>query len=192
MYYGLSLGVSDLGTNLYLTQFLFGLVEIPARSMALFFLPYSRRFSQSVFLALGGATCLLMLIVPEGDQHLHSSQPLFKNGIFLVLLSFYRSFSFSWSYVWSIPSYHCPCHHICSLFVLVSLTLSFLSVIYPDSPKVRAAVAMTGKFGITASFAVIYVYTAELFPTVLRYLFIQNTFIQNIHNYSVLYSVCVK
>lgn len=29
--------------------------------------------------------------------------------------------------------------------------------------------AMVGKFGIAASFAVIYVYTAEIFPTVLRY-----------------------
>lgn len=76
VYYGLSLGVSDLGTNLYLTQFLFGLVEIPARSVVLLFLPYSRRLSQSVFLAIGGAACLLMLIVPEGDQHLHCSLPL--------------------------------------------------------------------------------------------------------------------
>ncbi|XP_053468656.1 solute carrier family 22 member 13 isoform X2 [Ictalurus furcatus] len=102
VYYGLSLGVSDLGTNLYLTQFLFGLVEIPARSVVLLFLPYSRRISQSVFLAMGGTACLLMLIVPE------------------------------------------------------------------DRPNVRAAVAMTGKFGITSSFAIIYIYTAELFPTVLR------------------------
>ncbi|KAG7317073.1 hypothetical protein KOW79_019371 [Hemibagrus wyckioides] len=102
VYYGLSLGVSDLGSNLYLTQFLFGLVEIPARSLVLLFLPYSRRLSQSVFLAIGGVACLLMLIVPE------------------------------------------------------------------DSPNIRTAVAMTGKFGITASFAVIYVYAAELFPTVLR------------------------
>ncbi|XP_046691189.1 solute carrier family 22 member 13 isoform X2 [Silurus meridionalis] len=102
VYYGLSLSVSDLGTNLYLTQFLFGLVEIPAKALVLIFLPYSRRLSQSAFLAIGGAACLLMLIVPE------------------------------------------------------------------DSPTVQAAVAMTGKFGITASFSVIYIYTAELFPTVLR------------------------
>ncbi|TSK31389.1 Solute carrier family 22 member 13 [Bagarius yarrelli] len=102
VYYGLSLGVSYLGTNLYLTQFLFGLVEIPARTVALLLLPYSRRLSQSVFLAFGGIACLFMLIVPE------------------------------------------------------------------DSFNIRTAVAMTGKFGIAASFSVIYVYTAELFPTVLR------------------------
>lgn len=70
------------------------------------------------------------------------------------------------------PSLHITVHviTICSLFAFVSLTLSFLSVILSDSSNVRTAVAMTGKFGITASFAVIYIYTAELFPTVLRYL----------------------
>ncbi|CAJ1083733.1 solute carrier family 22 member 6-B [Xyrichtys novacula] len=102
VYYGLSLGVSRLGTNLYLTQFVFGLIEIPARSLVLLVLPCSRRFSQSGFLAVGGLACLLMLAVPA------------------------------------------------------------------DQPNVLTGLAMVGKFGITASFAVIYVYTAEIFPTVLR------------------------
>ncbi|KAM9340288.1 solute carrier family 22 member 13 [Symphorus nematophorus] len=102
VYYGLSLGVSRLGTNLYLTQFVFGLVEIPARSLVLLVLPCSRRCSQSGFLAVGGLACLLMLAVPA------------------------------------------------------------------DHSNVLTVLAMVGKFGITASFAVIYVYTAEIFPTVLR------------------------
>lgn len=66
VYYGLSLGVSRLGTDLYMTQFVFGLIEIPARSLVLFFLPFSRRLSQSGFLAVGGLACLLMLVVPAG------------------------------------------------------------------------------------------------------------------------------
>ncbi|XP_041664129.1 solute carrier family 22 member 13 [Cheilinus undulatus] len=102
VYYGLSLGVSRLGTDLYLTQFVFGLVEIPARSLVLLVLPCSRRLSQSGFLAVGGVACLLMLTVPA------------------------------------------------------------------DHPNVLTGLAMVGKFGITASFAIIYVYTAEIFPTVLR------------------------
>ncbi|KAM3858637.1 LOW QUALITY PROTEIN: solute carrier family 22 member 6-B-like [Diretmus argenteus] len=101
VYYGLSLGVSRLA-DLYLTQFVFGLVEIPARSLALLLLPCSRRISQSVFLAVGGLACLLMLAVPA------------------------------------------------------------------DYPNFLSGLAMAGKFGITASFAVIYIYTAEIFPTVLR------------------------
>ncbi len=68
MYYGLSLGVSDLGADLYLTQLMFGLVEIPARSLVLVLLPYSRRIPLSVFLAVGGGACLLTLTVPAGDQ----------------------------------------------------------------------------------------------------------------------------
>uniref|UniRef100_A0A3Q1HL12 Major facilitator superfamily (MFS) profile domain-containing protein n=1 Tax=Anabas testudineus TaxID=64144 RepID=A0A3Q1HL12_ANATE len=102
VYYGLSLGVSRLGTNLYLSQFVFGVVEIPARSLVLLVLPCSRRLSQSGFLVVGGLACLLMLAVPA------------------------------------------------------------------DHPNVLTGLAMLGKFGITASFAVIYVYTAEIFPTVLR------------------------
>ncbi|XDV34892.1 hypothetical protein PO909_004988 [Leuciscus waleckii] len=102
VYYGLSLGVSDLGSDLYLTQFMFGLVEIPARSLVLVLLPCSRRIPLSVFLAVGGGACLLTLTVPA------------------------------------------------------------------DSPHIRTGLAMVGKFGITASFAIIYIYSAELFPTVLR------------------------
>uniref|UniRef100_A0A3Q3BI38 Si:dkey-166k12.1 n=1 Tax=Kryptolebias marmoratus TaxID=37003 RepID=A0A3Q3BI38_KRYMA len=102
VYYGLSLGVSRLGTDLYLTQFVFGLVEIPARTLVLLVLPLSRRLSQSGFLAVGGLACLLMLAVPA------------------------------------------------------------------DHPNILTGLAMVGKFGITASFAVIYVYTAEIFPTVVR------------------------
>ncbi|XP_060949301.1 solute carrier family 22 member 13 [Limanda limanda] len=102
VYYGLSLGVSRLGTDLYLNQFMFGLVEVPARTLVLLVLPYSRRITQSCFLAIGGLACLLMLVVPA------------------------------------------------------------------DQPNVLNGLAMLGKFGITASFAVIYVYTAEIFPTVIR------------------------
>ncbi|KAA0710377.1 Solute carrier family 22 member 6-A [Triplophysa tibetana] len=102
VYYGLSLGVSDLGVDLYLTQFMFGLIEVPARSLVLVLLPYSRRIPLSVFLAVGGGACLLTLAIPE------------------------------------------------------------------DSFNVRTALAMVGKFGITASFAIIYIYSAELIPTVLR------------------------
>lgn len=123
VYYGLSLGVSRLGTDLYLSQFVFGLVEIPARSLVLVVLPRSRRLSQAGFLAVGGLACLLMLAVPA--------------GVWLV-------FIFMHGVDFSLP-FSCADHH-----------------------NVLTGLAMVGKFGITASFAVIYVYTAEIFPTVLR------------------------
>ncbi|CAL8297776.1 unnamed protein product [Lota lota] len=102
VYYGLSLGVSRLGTDVYMTQFVFGLIEIPARALVLLVLPWSRRISLSSFLAVGGLACLLMLAVPS------------------------------------------------------------------DHPSVLTGLALVGKFGITASFAIIYIYTAEIFPTVVR------------------------
>ncbi|XP_034436315.1 organic cation transporter protein isoform X1 [Hippoglossus hippoglossus] len=102
VYYGLSLNISDFGMNIYLTQLIFGLVEMPARTITLFTLNRSRKISQLAFLAVGGTACLLTIFIP-----------------------------------------------------------SELSVI-------RTVLAMIGKFGITASLSIIYVYSAEVFPTVIR------------------------
>ncbi|XP_072550580.1 organic cation transporter protein [Salminus brasiliensis] len=102
VYYGLSLNVSDFGTNIYLTQLIFGLVEMPARTITLFTLNRSRRVSQLSFLAVGGLACLLTIFIPQ------------------------------------------------------------------NLPVVRTVLAMFGKFGITASLSIVYVYSAEVFPTVIR------------------------
>uniref|UniRef100_A0A8C3G7H9 Si:dkey-119m7.4 n=1 Tax=Cyclopterus lumpus TaxID=8103 RepID=A0A8C3G7H9_CYCLU len=102
VYYGLSLNISDFGMNIYLTQMIFGLVEMPARTITLFTLNRSRKLSQLAFLAVGGMACLLTIFIP-----------------------------------------------------------SELSV-------VKTVLAMIGKFGITASLSIIYVYSAEVFPTVIR------------------------
>ncbi|MEQ2301164.1 hypothetical protein AMECASPLE_033123 [Ameca splendens] len=102
VYYGLSLNISDFGMNIYLTQMIFGLVEMPARTITLFTLNRSRKFSQLAFLTVGGSACLLTTCIPS------------------------------------------------------------------DLSIVRTVLAMIGKFGITASLSIIYVYSAEVFPTVIR------------------------
>ncbi|XP_005931111.1 solute carrier family 22 member 6 isoform X1 [Haplochromis burtoni] len=102
VYYGLSLNISDFGMNIYLTQMIFGLVEMPARTITLFTLNRSRKISQLAFLAVGGTACLLTIFIPD------------------------------------------------------------------DLSVVRTVLAMIGKFGITASLSIIYVYSAEVFPTVIR------------------------
>lgn len=38
----------------------------------------------------------------------------------------------------------------------------------PDLSVIKTVLAMIGKFGITASLSIIYVYSAEVFPTVIR------------------------
>ncbi|XP_058469882.1 organic cation transporter protein [Solea solea] len=102
VYYGLSLNISDFGMNIYLTQMVFGLVEMPARTITLFTLNRSRKISQLAFLAVGGTACLLTVFIPS------------------------------------------------------------------DLSVIKTVLAIIGKFGITASLSIIYVYSAEVFPTVVR------------------------
>lgn len=54
----------------------------------------------------------------------------------------------------------------CGLSVWNSCFVVFF--IYPDLPAVAVFLEMLGKFGITASFCVVYSVSSELFPTVIR------------------------
>uniref|UniRef100_A0A146ZN48 Solute carrier family 22 member 13 n=1 Tax=Fundulus heteroclitus TaxID=8078 RepID=A0A146ZN48_FUNHE len=103
MYYGFSLNVGNFGLDIYLTQFIFGMVEVPARVGILPFLQhFGRKICQATVLLFGGVACLCVLVVPK------------------------------------------------------------------DLPVVITVIAVLGKFAATASFATVYVYTAELYPTILR------------------------
>ncbi|KAF7641235.1 hypothetical protein LDENG_00288140, partial [Lucifuga dentata] len=68
LYYGLSLNVGSFGLNIYLTQFIFSAVEIPAYLGSLFLIQhFGRRKSQAGFLLCGGgAACLVSLTFPNG------------------------------------------------------------------------------------------------------------------------------
>ncbi|KAM4606047.1 solute carrier family 22 member 13-like [Polymixia lowei] len=103
VYYGVSLNVGNFGLDIYLTQFIFGLVELPARLGSVPLIEYfGRRRFQAGSLFFAGSACLVMLVIPK------------------------------------------------------------------DLPVVITVIAVLGKFGATASFSIVYVYTAELYPTVLR------------------------
>ncbi|XP_070583907.1 solute carrier family 22 member 13 [Erythrolamprus reginae] len=102
-YYGLSLNVGSFGLDIYLTQVIFGMVEIPARILAVFLMQrFGRKTCQSLFLLLGGIFCLLILAVPKG------------------------------------------------------------------LPVVITTLAVLGKFTMAGAFSTSYVYSAELFPTIIR------------------------
>lgn len=67
MYYGLSLNVGSFGLDIYLTQFIFGVVEIPARLGTLPLLQhFGRKICQAGFLIFGGCACLVILAIPKG------------------------------------------------------------------------------------------------------------------------------
>lgn len=46
--------------------------------------------------------------------------------------------------------------------------LHILFYIHQDKPVVTTVLALIGKMGLTAGFSTIYIYSAELFPTVVR------------------------
>ncbi|KAM9308189.1 solute carrier family 22 member 13-like [Gastrophryne carolinensis] len=67
VYYGLSLNVGSFGLNIYLTQLIFGAVEIPARTGSMFMVQFiGRKPSQCACLLLGGTVCLIVTAIPKG------------------------------------------------------------------------------------------------------------------------------
>ncbi|XP_063063380.1 solute carrier family 22 member 13-like [Engraulis encrasicolus] len=103
VYYGVSLNVGSFGLDIYLTQLIFGMAEIPSRLGCLPLIErFGRRICLSIALFISGAACLVVPAIPE-----------------------------------AIP---------------VALTV----------------IAVLGKFFSAAAFMIVYTYTAELYPTVMR------------------------
>ncbi|CAL8399272.1 unnamed protein product [Arctogadus glacialis] len=103
VYYGFSLNVGSFGVDIYLTQFIFGLVDIPACiGSAVLIEHFGRKKCQAVSMFFTGSACILMLAIPN------------------------------------------------------------------DFIVATTVVASLGKFGSNAAYSVIYVYTAEIYPTTVR------------------------
>lgn len=66
-YFGLSFQVGDFGLDIYLTQLVFGTVEVPARCFSIFMMQWlGRKWSQMLTLVLGGLVCISIVFVPAG------------------------------------------------------------------------------------------------------------------------------
>ncbi|XP_063159376.1 solute carrier family 22 member 13 [Candoia aspera] len=66
VYYGVSLHVGDFGLDIYLTQLIFGAVEIPSLFSCIFLLQWiGRKKCQAAWLLLGGIMCVLIPVVPK-------------------------------------------------------------------------------------------------------------------------------
>ncbi|XP_076773456.1 solute carrier family 22 member 13 isoform X2 [Arvicanthis niloticus] len=67
VYYSLSLQVGDFGLNIYLTQLIFGAVEVPARFLSIPMMEkLGRKWSQFCALTLAGTMCIIIIFIP-GD-----------------------------------------------------------------------------------------------------------------------------
>lgn len=66
MYYGISLNVVGFGVNIYLTQFIYGAIEIPAKAFMLVAVnKFGRRLTQAGTLVLTGLCILCNIFVPQ-------------------------------------------------------------------------------------------------------------------------------
>ncbi|KAM9769970.1 uncharacterized protein ACNS7B_007035 [Menidia menidia] len=67
-YYGISLNVTGFGVNIYLTQFIYGVTEVPAKAFIIFFLnKIGRRLTQAGTLFLTGLCIFCNMFIPQ-DQ----------------------------------------------------------------------------------------------------------------------------
>ncbi|XP_072320320.1 solute carrier family 22 member 7-like [Eucyclogobius newberryi] len=102
-YYGISLNIAGFGVNLYLTQFIYSVTEIPAKLLVFYTVDrMGRRFCQSGTLIMSGLFIFINLFIPK------------------------------------------------------------------DKSVVRTALGATGKMFSEAAFTCVYLFTTELYPTVLR------------------------
>lgn len=67
MYYGISFKISGFSVDIYLTQLIYGAIEVPAKVMTFFILDWiGRRNGQSLFLITTGALIALNMAIPLG------------------------------------------------------------------------------------------------------------------------------
>ncbi|XP_056140270.1 organic cation/carnitine transporter 2 [Lampris incognitus] len=74
------------------------------------------------------------------------------------------------AYTLSWLMFRCCPRRLClfSTLFLGGVVLLFIQLIPPNLNPLAIALEMLGKFGVTTAFAIIYAYSAELYPTVLR------------------------
>lgn len=66
--YGISFNISSFGLNMYLTQFVYGAIEIPAKSSIYYLLDkFGRRITQAGSLLLVGISLVINIFIPKGE-----------------------------------------------------------------------------------------------------------------------------
>lgn len=76
LYYGLGFQVGDFGLDIYLTQVIFGVVEVPARLSSIPMMEkLGRKWSQLCTLTLAGVMCVIIIFIPGGTRLCSTPSP---------------------------------------------------------------------------------------------------------------------
>ncbi|XP_075876748.1 solute carrier family 22 member 13-like [Nelusetta ayraudi] len=68
VYASISLNLANFGMNVFMTQLLFGLTEIPAHTLCMWILEaLGRKISLLLTIIVGGLSCILMVAIPQGE-----------------------------------------------------------------------------------------------------------------------------
>ncbi|XP_037530832.1 solute carrier family 22 member 7-like [Nematolebias whitei] len=89
-YYGISLNVDGFGDNIYLTQFIYGVSEVPAKALVIYFLDkIGRRMTQAGALFLTGLCIFSSLLIPRDQSTARTTVgalgKMFVEGAFTTL-----------------------------------------------------------------------------------------------------------
>ncbi|KAM4591540.1 solute carrier family 22 member 15 isoform 2-T2 [Odontesthes bonariensis] len=133
VYYGLTLGASEASGSRYLNVAMYGLVELPAYPLCIYFINKhwaGRRKSMASFLCLAGSACLCTMFIPENAGSMLSVTSLALVGKLMV------SAAFNIAYVYSSELYPTVIRNaglgVCSMSCRVG------GILAPFVPSMRA------------------------------------------------------
>lgn len=182
-YYGISLNISGFGLNIYLTHFIYAAIEVPAKLSIYFILNFiGRRSYLATTLLLTGTCIVINIFIPEGCKNI--VQNLLRRNVTRAFCA-----------IWGVAKHGLPSGHGIYFTTLRNYSMHLHDIISPSLNvdniiilntvlhfffhsfhvhfflglwHIRATVAVLGKGLSEASFTIIYLYTTELYPTVVR------------------------
>ncbi|XP_044115441.1 solute carrier family 22 member 8 isoform X2 [Neovison vison] len=168
-YYSLAMSVEDFGVNLYVLQLIFGGVDIPAKFIAVLSMNHlGRHITQAGALLLAGGAILAITFVPSD---------LTQPGQSMVVSG--QCEGSLWDGAWPADiakrkaSWHGKTTELSTQGRPHNLLppRPWKSHVYIDVylPTLRTVLAVFGKGCLSSSFSCLFLYTTELYPTVIRY-----------------------
>uniref|UniRef100_A0A8D3CI41 Major facilitator superfamily (MFS) profile domain-containing protein n=1 Tax=Scophthalmus maximus TaxID=52904 RepID=A0A8D3CI41_SCOMX len=132
VYYGLTLGASEASGSRFVNVAMYGLVELPAYPLCMYFInkQAGRRKSLSSFLCLAGFACLCTMFLPENTGTLLSATSLALLGKLMV------SAAFNIAYVYTSELYPTVIRN--AGLGVCSMSCRFGGILAPFVPSMRA------------------------------------------------------